>query len=116
MHTILQYGRALKYNLSFGYLIYPSEYSSYSETNINVYLEFMGKSYQTAKVIQNDIDIKPQTELLLGSHYVEFHPGIQAIINSNMRIDFSVGVPIINKSFTRFYPVYMIGIQRYFFL
>ncbi|MBK9523633.1 MAG: hypothetical protein IPQ03_14960 [Bacteroidetes bacterium] len=116
LHTILQYGRALKYNLSFGYLIYPSEYSSYSETNINVYLEFMGKSYQTAKVIQNDIDIKPQTELLLGSHYVEFHPGIQAIINSNMRIDFSVGVPIINKSFTRFYPVYMIGIQRYFFL
>ncbi|MBL0137705.1 MAG: hypothetical protein IPP86_04130 [Bacteroidetes bacterium] len=116
LHTILNYGRAIKYNLSFGYLVYPSKYSRYSETNINVYLEFLGKSYQAAKVTQNDVDIQPRTELLQAGHYVEFHPSIQAILNSNMRIDFSVGVPMIKKSYARFYPVYMIGIQRYFFL
>lgn len=116
LHTVLKYGRALNYNLSFGYLVYPPKYRRYSETNINVYLEFMGKSYQTAQVTQNNVDIKPQTDLLLGGNYVEFHPGIQAIIYSNLRIDFSVGIPMINKSYTRYYPVYMLGIQRYFFL
>ena len=114
LHTVPKYGRALNYNLSFGYLVYPPKYRRYSETNINVYLEFMGKSYQTAQVTQNNVDIKPQTDLLLGGNYVEFHPGIQTIIYSNLRIDFSVGIPMINKSYTRYYPVY-IGNSTVFF-
>lgn len=116
LHSRIKYGKALQYNLSFGYLVYPFKYKSYSETNINVYVEFMGKSYETATVIQNDVNIKPKTELLLAGNYVEVHPGLQAILNSNLRIDISVGFPLINKSYARFYPVYMVGIQRYFFL
>lgn len=113
--TELQYGRTLKYNLSFGYLIFPFKYKSYSETNVNVYLELMGKSYESAEVKQNGIDVLPQTELLLKGNYLEAHPGLQFIFNSNSRLDFAVGFPVINKSFARFYPVFMVGVQHYFF-
>lgn len=116
LHTTIEYGNALQYNLSFGYLLFPFKYKNYSQTNINVYAEFMGKCYQTATVIQNDVNIKPQTDLLLAGNYIEVHPGLQAIINSNLRVDFSVGFPLINKSYARFYPMYTVGIQRYFFL
>jgi hypothetical protein len=115
-NTKLEYGRAVQYNLSLGYLVYPRTYSRYSQTNINVYAEFIGKSYESAKINQNGVDIVPETELLKKGNYVEFHPGIQAIIRSNLRIDFSVGVPFINKSSARFYPIYSVGIQYYFFL
>jgi hypothetical protein len=113
--TSLTYGKAFNYNLSFGYLIHPFHYKKYSDTNINVYLEFMGKSYDKAKVVQNNTEIEPKTDLLLSGNYVEMHPGIQFIINSNLRIDFTVGFPIVNKSFARFYPIYMLGVQRYFY-
>ncbi|MFN8167033.1 MAG: hypothetical protein U0X76_12975 [Bacteroidia bacterium] len=115
LHTELTYGKAIQYNLSFGYLVYPRHYKTYKETNINVYLEFMGKSYESAKVIQNNRNIEPKTDLLLKGNYIEMHPGIQAIIDSNLRIDFAVGFPVLNKSYTRFYPVFLLGIQRYFF-
>lgn len=113
--TSLTYGKALNYNLSLGYLIYPFHYKKYSDTNINVYLEFMGKSYDQARVVQNNTEIEPKTDLLLSGNYVEMHPGIQFIIDSNLRIDFTVGFPVINKSFARFYPIYMLGVQRYFY-
>lgn len=115
-HNRLTYGKAIQYNLSFGYLLFPRKYTKYSETNINIYAEFMGKSYESAKVQQNGVHVEPQTELLKKGSYVEIHPGIQAIVHSNLRIDLSVGYPLINKSVAHFYPVYMIGIQRYFFL
>lgn len=115
-HTVIEYGKALKYNLSFGYLVYPKTYRNYNQTNINVYLEFMGKSYETARVFQNDNQITPQTNLLLKGNYLEAHPGLQFVIKSNLRIDLAVGFPVFNKSYTRFYPLYMLGIQRYFFL
>jgi hypothetical protein len=116
LHTNIKYGKAVQYNLSFGYLIFPNKYTSYSETNINVYLEFMGKNYETAKVNQNGTDIQPATELLLSGNYVDIHPGLQFIIKSNLRIEASAGFPFINKSYARFYPIYMLAIQRYFFL
>ncbi len=115
-YTVIQYGNALKYNLSFGYLLYPFVYKKYSQTNVNVYLEFIGKSYGTATIHQNGIEVPPQTDLLLKGNYIEAHPGLQFVIVSNLRIEFSVGFPIVNKSYAHFYPVYMFGIQRYFFL
>ena len=115
-HTVIEYGKALKYNLSLGYLVYPKTYSNYNQTNINVYLELMGKSYESARVSQDDVAITPQTDLLLKGNYLEAHPGLQFVIKSNLRIDFALGFPLINKSYARFYPLYMLGIQRYFFL
>ena len=114
-HTEVQYGRAIIYNLSFGYLLYPKEYKDYNQTNWNVYLEFNGKSYEGARVFQDGQELETQSNSLKAGHYVEVHPGVQKIINSNLRIDFSVGFNLINKSYARFYPLYMIGVQRYFF-
>lgn len=115
-HTVIQYGNAVIYNLSAGYLVYPVVYKKYTETNLNIYIELMGKSYASAGVYQNGVGISPKTDLLIKGNYVEIHPGMQFIIDSNLRIDFSIGAPLINKSYTRFYPVYTLGIQRYFFL
>ena len=99
----------------FGYLLFPKEYRGYDEDNWNIYLEFMGKSYEAATVIQDGLPVAVQTPLLKAGSYVEVYPGIQRIVNSNFRIDFSVGFPLINMSYTRFYPDFMIGVQRYFF-
>jgi len=114
--TELSYGKAVKYNLSFGYLIYPSVYKDYNQLNINGYVEFLGKSYEEAKIVQYGDKIVPiQTPLLQSGSYVDISPGIQAIFKSNLRIDLSVEFPMINQSYAHFYPVYMLGIQRYFY-
>ena len=114
--TELKYGRAVEYNLSFGYLLFPRKYTDYKQTNWNLYMEFMGKSYQQAQIIQYGVkDVPISTPLLQKGNYVDACPGIQAIIQSNLRIDFSVKLPMINKSYAHFYPVYVLGIQRYFF-
>jgi len=114
--TEVKYGKAFEYHLSFGYLLYPKKYDNYKQTNWNVYLEFMGKSYEAAVVHQAYTHLVPiQTPLLEAGSYVDVCPGVQAIVNSKLRIDFTTWLPLINKSYAHFYPVFMIGIQRYFF-
>jgi hypothetical protein len=114
--TIVTYGDAIEYNLSIGYRFFPERYSSdYSQNNFNVYLEFLGKSYQAANVTLNGETLLIQTDLLRQGYYVEAHPGIQWIINSNARVDLSVGYPILGESYIHFYPVYTLGIQKYFY-
>jgi len=114
--TEIKYGRALEYNLSFGYLLFPKKYENYNQTNWNLYLEFMGKTYEAATITQyGDKSVPISTPLLQKGNYIDICPGIQAIIKSNLRIDFSVKLPMINKSYAHFYPVYVIAVQRYFF-
>jgi len=114
--TTLQYGRALEYDFSIGYRFYPSKYlNDYSQNNFNVYVEFLGKSYGGANVNVNGVVGDIQTPLLEKGYYVEMHPGIQWIINSNARVELSVGYPILGESFIHFYPVYSFAVQRYFY-
>jgi hypothetical protein len=113
--TKIQYGRALQYNLSFGYLLYPKKYENYNQNNWNIYLEFIGKSSETAKIWQNGEQLEVRTPLLTANTYVEVRPGIQKIINSNLRIDFSMGFNLINRSYVNFYPLYMVAVQKYFY-
>lgn len=119
----VKYGNALSYNLSFGYLLFPQVYKNYDQTNVNLYVELLGRSYDRAKVYFDNLG-QPGTpyevtgagmQALSKGHYVEVHPGIQAIIRSNLRLDLSVGFPVIRKSYAHFYPLYSIGIQRYFY-
>ncbi|MFM7023046.1 MAG: hypothetical protein ACKOXB_08710 [Flavobacteriales bacterium] len=112
---IIEYGKALQYNLSFGYLLSPKQYSSYQETSISLYAEFMGKAYQGAKVFQDGTEISVETDLLKAGNYVDVHPGIQFVFSSNTRLDLSVGLPLIKASYTHFYPYYFIAVQRYFY-
>lgn len=119
----VKYGRAVNYSLSFGYLLFPKVYKNYDQPNLNVYVEFLGKSYERAKVYFDNIGQPGTPYEVTGSgmqalgkgHYVEVHPGIQAIIKSNLRVDLSVGFPVIGKSYAHFYPLYSVGIQRYFY-
>lgn len=111
----LLYGNAYNYSLSFGYLLLPFKYKSYDQTNLNLYAEFLGKSYDGMKVYQNNnrilIDGVPAFEK---GNYVEFRPAIQLIIRSNLRIDLSRSFPILNRSYVRTYPAYNLNIQYYF--
>jgi hypothetical protein len=116
--TEVIYGRAIKYNLSFGYLLFPKTYKNYNQANWNIYLELMGKSYEAAKINQYGgvVSLPISTASLQAGNYLDVCPGLQYIYKSNLRVDFSVEFPFINKSYAHLYPVYMIGIQRYFYL
>ncbi|HET6225091.1 MAG TPA: hypothetical protein VFF27_02355 [Bacteroidia bacterium] len=114
--TEIKYGRALAYNLSMGYLLFPRVYKDYDQLNVNVYLELLGRSYEAAKVTQyGNVSIPINTPLLDKGHYIDAAPGVQCIFKSNLRLDFSVKLPMINKSYAHFYPVFTVGVQRYFY-
>lgn len=63
---------SLGYTLSSGLLVYPKSYRNYKQTNVNVYLEFLGKS-----------------NLGKGEHVMDAAPAVQFIVNSNLRVDVS---------------------------
>ena len=114
--TQVYYGKAVEYDLSIGYRLSPAKYTNdYSAPNFNIYVEFLGKSYDSATVKVNGDVANIKTNLLLGGSYVEMHPGIQCILNSNTRVELSIGYPIINQSYVHFYPLYSIGFQHYFY-
>jgi hypothetical protein len=111
----IQYGRALNYNLSFGYLLFPRHYSDYKQVSVSLYAEFMGKSYESAKVFQYGAEVPIETDLLKAGNYVDVHPGLQFIFNSNTRLDLSVGAPLVRQAYTHFYPYFYIALQHYFY-
>lgn len=120
--TQVQYGNAAIYDVSFGYLLLPRKYESYNQTNWNLYVEFLGKSYTAAQVSVANIltgGYYPISAtgipVLQAGNYVDVNPGIQCIIRSNLRAEFSVGFPVIDRSYVHYYPLYTIGVQRYFF-
>ena len=117
------YPDAYNYSLSFGYLLSPKVYKSYEQTNWNVYIEFLGKEYNKVNMAVGNIYYNlPQYNIstkdnraLQGSNYLEVYPGLQCIIRSATRIDVAVGFPFINRSYVHYYPVYTLGVQRYFY-
>jgi hypothetical protein len=118
----IQYGKALTYSLSFGYLLLPKKYKDYNQTNVNLYLEFHGKAYQTAKVnlfvgAPNEYYLESvrYPPALQGNYFVDMSPGIQFIIRSNLRIDCTATFHMLGETYARLYPVYSIGIQQYLF-
>jgi hypothetical protein len=91
-------------------------YKNYDQLNVNVYLELIGKAYEAAAVTQyGNLSIPINTPLLDKGNYIDIAPGVQCIIKSNLRIDFSVRLPMISKSYARFYPMFVVGVQRYFY-
>lgn len=119
----MQYGRTLSYSLSMGYLVYPRKYKSYDQGNINLYLELRGKAYTSSKVLtfygtdlEYYIDNRIYPPALRSGYYLDITPGIQYIYKSNLRFDFSTSFRGIGFSYARLYPVFSVGIQRYFYL
>jgi len=112
---IIKYGNAFHYSLSMGYLLLPFKYESYNQTNLNLYVEFLGKSYESAKMSLDGKNILiANAPGLEKNNYIEVRPAIQLILRSATRIDISMGFPLVKRSYVRSYPVYYIGIQRYF--
>lgn len=113
---IVQYGDAINYSLSLGYLVFPRQYRDYKQTNINLYVEFMGKKYDAAKVeYQGQPVLTDDVYGLAKGNYVEARPSIQFIFRSNLRVDLSAAWPFIGQSFVRSYPAYYLNVQRYFY-
>jgi hypothetical protein len=113
--TKIYYGDAFRYNLSLGYRLFPKRYADYNQPNWNVYVEFMGKQYDAARVIQNGTEITAKAIALRAGHYVEVHPGIQHIVKSNLRLEASVGLKLVGESYVHFAPLWTFAIQRYFY-
>jgi hypothetical protein len=67
-----QSSKALNYSLSAGYLLLPVTYKDFSQTNLNLYCEFLGSS---------SLDKK--------AWYMDVAPAVQFIFNSISRLDFS---------------------------
>lgn len=118
----VKYGNSLDYRLSFGYLLYPQKYKSFDQTNINLYLELTGKKYD-ATIVR--VFNKQDNEYWLNNYqypiglqkgaFLDISAGAQAIIKSNMRVEFAVTFPFLGISYAKLYPVYTVGIQHYFF-
>ena len=62
---------AVYYSLSTGYLLFPRNYTDYRQTNVNLYVEFLGMS-----------TIDPSHSML------DIAPAIQLIFNSNTKLNF----------------------------
>jgi hypothetical protein len=62
--------RAINYTLSAGYLLLPKEYTSYRQTNVNLYTELLGT---------NTWDNK--------KYFIDIAPAVQFIFNSIARLD-----------------------------
>ena len=62
--------QSFNYSLSAGYLVLPKEYSSYKQTNLNIYMEFLGERSLDAK-----------------KYCFDMAPAIQLIFNSNTRLN-----------------------------
>jgi hypothetical protein len=67
-----QSAEALNYTLSAGYLLLPREYRNFSQTNFNLYCEFLGSQ---------SLDKK--------AYFIDIAPAVQFIFNSICRLDLS---------------------------
>lgn len=65
---------AVNYSLSAGYLVLPVKYKNFQQTNLNLYLELLGKT---------------NTDGVGRGSYLDVAPAIQFIFNSTTRLDLS---------------------------
>lgn len=114
-HILLDYGNTQQFNLALGYLISPREYEDYSQPNTNLYLEIMGKKHQALEIFQNGEQIEAESPAHRASYYIDFMPGIQKVYDSRLILEFSIGFPFLNSSFSHTTPTYFLSIRRYLY-
>ena len=111
----MHYGAMWRGNFALGYLLYPKTYSSYTQSNWNVYTEFLFRKYDAVDIIYNGERVEDTNQSTSAGFYVDVQPGVQKIINSTARVELSVALPLIRKSFSHFYPVYTLAYQHFLF-
>jgi hypothetical protein len=76
------YGRnAFQYSFSNGLLVYPKRYSSYGQTNVNLYLELLGQKLLSGK-----------------GQYLDAAPSIQLIFNSQAKVNLGYRFALLEKT------------------
>jgi len=63
---------AINYSVSTGYLVLPKEYTSYDQTNLNIYFEILGSR---------------NLNWTSDKFYIDFAPALQLIFNSNSKLN-----------------------------
>ena len=72
---------AFNYSLSAGYLVLPQKYTSYDQTNLNLYIELLGQ--RTTDLKRYFIDLAPAAQLIFNST-AKLNLGYRFQVNSNM--------------------------------
>lgn len=85
---------AIGYTLSAGYLLLPKTYTNYNQTNLNLYVELLGKNNPG-----------------YGQSYLDAAPAVQLIFNSVFRMDFSYRVPLYNDMERNSKNMYLVRLE-----
>jgi len=72
---------ALNYSLSFGHLILPKKYTSYDQTNFNIYAELLGQVIPGTR--KSYMDIAPSMQLIIKSK-IKFNVAYRFNVQSSM--------------------------------
>ncbi|MEO8794569.1 MAG: hypothetical protein ABI390_03825 [Daejeonella sp.] len=89
---------SIAYTFSTGYLAYPKVYTSYKQPNLNLYVEFLGKSNPGRS-----------------QNFMEVAPAIQLILNSTTRIDLSKRVELWSNMTRMTKNMYLVRLEYNFF-
>jgi hypothetical protein len=71
----------LNYSFSAGYLLFPKQYTSYQQTNLNLYVELLGM--QGLEMADYMVDLAPAVQLIFNST-TKLNLGARFQLNSNM--------------------------------
>ncbi|HVD98244.1 MAG TPA: hypothetical protein VNB90_08555 [Cytophagaceae bacterium] len=121
---IFKSGDVQMYNVSFGYRLYPKKYDSYKDVNVNLYAEFINRTYGAAKITYDGLPynydylkgtVQYTYNSFLANKYSELRSSVQFIFNSNSRLDIGVAVPVYHRSYLYDYPLVYINVQKYLF-
>ena len=91
---------ALNYSLSAGYLLLPRTYKSYKQTNLNLYVELLGKS---------------NLDQYRRNYYVDVAPAVQLIFNSTTRLDLSYRTQLFGDMARNMTTAYMVKLEHNIF-
>ncbi len=91
---------ALSYSLSAGYLLLPRTYKSYKQTNLNLYVELLGKT---------------NLDQYRRHHYVDVAPAIQFIFNSTTRVDLSYRTQLFGDMDRNMTTTYLVRLEHNIF-
>ncbi|GAA4329480.1 hypothetical protein GCM10023149_34200 [Mucilaginibacter gynuensis] len=85
---------SIGYTLSAGYLLLPKTYKDYDQTNVNLYVELLGKNNPG-----------------YGQSYLDVAPSVQFIFNSIFRVDLSYRTPIYNSMERNSKNMYLVRLE-----
>jgi len=90
-------GKSFNYTVSAGYLVFPFNYTSFKQTNFNVYAELLG---------QRALDMK--------KYVVDFAPGIQFIFNSNAKLNIGYRYQLSGNMYRMAEKSWLVSFERTF--